>query len=202
MSDSLPPAIRASDGDRDATVVHLREAMIEGRLTLDDFSVRTDTALRAQTRDELAVVLADLPPQPQLAAPQAQHTRALGWSPWVVGIMASAKRSGRWRVGHEIHAVAVMGECRVDLRDALIDGDVITVTAVAIMGNVDIIVPEGIEVDMQGIAIMGSKELRMKNVPPLAGAPRVIVTGIAIMGEVKARNQPTMLEAAWNRLTK
>src|ERR1700682_4773997 len=55
---ALPPAIRASDAERDATVVRLREAMAEGRLTLDDFSQRTDTALTALTRDQLAAGVA------------------------------------------------------------------------------------------------------------------------------------------------
>lgn len=192
--DALPPAIRASDAERDATVVRLRDAMAEGRLTLDDFSGRTDAALSALTRDQLAEVVADLPAHPGYAD-------AAFPTPWVVGILGSAKRSGRWRVGHELHALSIMGDCKIDLREAVIDAPVITIEALAIMGTVEVIVPEGVAVDLEGIAIMGSKSLRMSAAPLLLGAPLVRVTGLALMGEIKVRNQPSLSERIWKRLS-
>src|SRR5438270_1066563 len=198
VSEALPPAIRASDAERDATVIRLREAMAEGRLTLDDFSQRTDAALTALTRDQLAEVVADLPAQHvtgYVAAPAGPAT------PWVVGILGSTKRSGRWRVGHELHAVSVMGECKIDLREGIIDAPLIVVDALAIFGTVEVIVPEGVHVDLQGLAIMGSKTLRMSDTPILDGAPTVRLIGLALMGEIKVRNQPTLFEKAWKRLS-
>jgi hypothetical protein len=191
--DALPPAIRASDAERDATVIRLREAMTEGRLTLDDFSQRTDTALRAQTRDQLAEVVADLPARPGYAIAALP-------APWAVSVMGSANRSGRWRVGHELHAVAIMGECKLDLREAVIDAQVITIDALAIMGTVEVIVPEGVEVALEGVAIMGSKVLRMSDAPIGLGAPLVRVTGLCLMGEIKVRNKPSLTEMVWKRL--
>jgi hypothetical protein len=192
--DSLTPAIRASDAERDATVVRLREAMAEGRMTLDDFSQRTDTALSALTRDQLAAVVADLPANPG-------YTSVDFPTPWVIGVMGSAKRSGRWRVGHELHAVSVMGECKIDLRGAVIDAPVITIDALAIMGTVEVIVPEGVEVSLEGVAIMASKELQMSDAPVGLGAPLVRVTGLALMGEIKVRNKPSLSERIWQRLS-
>jgi hypothetical protein len=194
VSDALPPAIRASDAERDATVVRLREAMAEGRLTLDDFSQRTDTALSARTRDQLAEVVADLPAHPG-------YSVAAFPAPWVVSIMGSAKRTGRWRVGHELHAVSIMGDCKIDLREAVIDAPVINIDALAVMGTVEVIVPEGVEVDLEGTAIMGTKALRMSNAPPRLGAPLVRITGLALMGEIKVRNQPSLSERVWKRLS-
>ena len=43
------PTERVSDADRDATVNLLREHVIEGRLTLDEFSERVGVALGART---------------------------------------------------------------------------------------------------------------------------------------------------------
>jgi DUF1707 SHOCT-like domain/Cell wall-active antibiotics response LiaF, C-terminal len=199
VSDSGLPAIRASDAERDATVIRLREAMTEGRLTLDDFSQRTDTALTALTREQLAEVVADLPAHGAIG--YVAGPPAVDAAPWVVGIMGSSARTGRWRVGHELHAVSVMGECKIDLRQAVIDAPLIIVDALAIMGTVEVIVPEGVQVDLQGIAIMGSKTLRMSDAPILEGAPVVRITGLALMGEIKVRNQPTMFEKAWKKLT-
>jgi hypothetical protein len=198
MGEGLQPAIRASDAERDATIIRLRDAMAEGRLTLDDFSERTDTALTALTRDQLAAVVADLPTAPAVPAMAAQ---AAGWEPWVIGIMGSAKRTGRWRVGHQIHAVAVMGECMIDLRQGIIDASVITVDALSVMGSIEVVVPEGVEVDLGGVAIMGSKEMKMGGPPPPYGAPIVRITGLALMGSIKVRNQPTFMERAWKRLS-
>ncbi len=198
MGEGLQPVIRASDAERDATITRLRDAMAEGRLTLDDFSNRTDTALTALTRDQLAAVVADLP---NGLAPAAIAAQGAGWAPWVVGIMGSAKRTGRWRVGHEIHAVALMGDCKIDLRQAIIDASVITVDALAVMGSVEVIIPEGVEVDLGGVAIMGSKEMKMGGPEPSYGAPIVRITGLALMGAIKVRNQPSFRERAWKRLS-
>jgi hypothetical protein len=167
--------------------------MTEGRLTLDDFSQRTDTALTALTRDQLAEVVADLPAHDG-------YTPAVIAPPWVVGIMGSAHRRGRWRVGHELHAVSIMGECKIDLREAVIDSPLIAIDALAIMGTVEVIVPEGVEVDLEGVAIMGSRELRMSDAPTGQGAPRVRVTGLAVMGSIKVRNKASLTERIWKRL--
>ena len=52
---------RVADADRDRTVTLLREHVVEGRLTLDEFSERMGAALEARTRGELDAVMADLP---------------------------------------------------------------------------------------------------------------------------------------------
>ena len=198
VSEALPPAIRASDAERDATVIRLREAMAEGRLTLDDFSKRTDSALTALTRDQLAEVVADLPAH---QATGYAASPAVVATPWVVGVLGSSLRNGRWRVGHELHAVSVIGECKIDLRQAVIDAPLIVVRALAIMGTVEVIVPEGVQVELQGIAIMGAKTMRMNDTQVLEGAPVVRITGLAVLGEIKVRNQPTLFEKAWKRLS-
>ena len=66
--------------------------------------------------------------------------------------------------------------------------------AVAIMGGIDIIVPEGIEVDLEGISIMGGKDCRLAPVPLIAGAPRIKVTAFPIMGGVNVRSKKSEAE--------
>ena len=72
-------AERVADADRDRTVTQLRENVVEGRLTLDEFSERVGSALQARTRGDLVAVMADLPearptaerlPEPGTAAPR------------------------------------------------------------------------------------------------------------------------------------
>ena len=55
-----------------------------------------------------------------------------------------------------------MGGCVLDLRAAQFSTPVTTITVVAIMGGVEVIVPPGIRVEMHGQALMGgwSKHVR------------------------------------------
>jgi hypothetical protein len=58
---SPQPPVRASDGDRERALGELRERAAEGRLSMDTFVGRVDMALRAQSRNELDELVADLP---------------------------------------------------------------------------------------------------------------------------------------------
>jgi hypothetical protein len=53
--------LRASDTDRDRTIAELREHAVAGRLTLEEFSERTERAIVARTLQDLAALAADLP---------------------------------------------------------------------------------------------------------------------------------------------
>jgi hypothetical protein len=67
-SDSLPPAFRASDEDRDDVIRLLRDGSVAGRISNETFLRRVDRALRARGVDELAELLSDLPPAPDQGA--------------------------------------------------------------------------------------------------------------------------------------
>jgi hypothetical protein len=60
---TLDPSMRASDDDREGVAGRLRDAHAEGRLTMEEFEERLDTAYAAKTLGELAVVTRDLPEQ-------------------------------------------------------------------------------------------------------------------------------------------
>lgn len=55
-------ARRVSDHDRQAVLRRLQRAVGEGRLTIDEFTERTDATVQARTRGELDDITADLPP--------------------------------------------------------------------------------------------------------------------------------------------
>jgi hypothetical protein len=70
--------MRASDHRRELTVAALRERALDGCLTLDTFSYRVEAAYRAQTVEELAALVADLPaPGGRLRALAAALRRSL-----------------------------------------------------------------------------------------------------------------------------
>ena len=176
--------MRVSDADRDLVVELLKERTADGTLTLDEFAERVDRALSARTRGDLDEATADLAGTP--APPSARRTTTHN----VVAVMAGAGRKGRWRCGSRVVAVAVMGGCQIDFRGAEIDADEVHVVAVAFWGGIDIIVPEGIEVGLDGVPVMGGKSAQVKNVPRLPGSPRILVHAYPIMGGVTVRSRP------------
>jgi class 3 adenylate cyclase len=183
---------RVADADRDRAVTQLREHVVEGRLTLDEFSERVGRALQARTRGDLDAVMVDLPqgrpadqrlPEP-VAAPAKKKRR------WHVAVMSGHSTKGRWRISGKTNAVAVMGGCDMDLRRAEIEGPEVEITAVAFWGGIDIIVPEGFDVELQGFSFMGGRELRLRDVPIVPGSPRIVVRGFAVMGGIDVKSRP------------
>lgn len=189
-----PGSERIGDEERARVTELLRMHTAEGRLTLDEFSERVGVALAATSRADLDRIVADLPVPAWVATPQVpgseEETRRRRATRWVVAVMSGAVRKGRWRTGRAINAVAIMGGCEIDLRQAEIDGPEVVVTAVAVMGGIEIIVPEGIDVDLTGIPIMGGKHMKVADVPVLPGSPRIVVRAYPIMGGVTVRSRP------------
>ncbi len=185
-------AERVADADRDRAVTQLRESVVEGRLTLDEFSERVGSALQARTRGDLQALLADLPqarqgtehlPEPSTLAPRRKRR-------WYVAVMSGHSTKGRWRVSGKTNAVAVMGGCDMDLRQAEIEGSEVEITAVAFWGGIDITVPEGFEVELRGFSFMGGRDLSLRNVPIVPGSPRIVVNGYAVMGGIDVKSRP------------
>jgi hypothetical protein len=82
-----------------------------------------------------------------------------------------------------------MGGVRLDLRHAQFSLPEVTIQAYALMGGVEIIVPEDIEVDVAGIGFMGGFDHRASG-PGIPGAPRLKVIGFAMMGGVDVKRKP------------
>jgi Domain of unknown function (DUF1707) len=70
--------VRASDAEREATVVRLRDSAGEGRLSLEELAERVEAADGALTRADLASLVSDLPVQSTRAQPAAQGRAARG----------------------------------------------------------------------------------------------------------------------------
>jgi hypothetical protein len=181
------PALRASDADRERVTELLSEHAAAGRLTVEELGERVDTALAARTQPELDALLADLPAAGAAAPPLTQTARKP--SERTIAVMSGAEKKGRWRAEGQHTAIAVMGGIELDLRKAEIVGHELEITAFAFWGGIEIIVPEGISVDVSSVPLMGGIDAKLPDVPLLPGAPHIRIRAIAIMGgiEVKAK---------------
>lgn len=205
-------SLRASDAERNVVVERLAKATGEGRITLEEFADAAGAAYAAVTLAELdsltrsfGLVETLLPPPPgraaavDVAAPasvgaEEQPARqgsagAAVRADHVVAVMSGARRKGRWHVRRRTRAVAFWGGVNLDLRDAVIESDVVEIEAWAVMGGITVIVPEGIPVEMSGCVIMGGRSSRVADVPPLPGAPLIRVRARGMWGGVDVRSR-------------
>jgi hypothetical protein len=178
--------LRASDAERDATVEVLREAAAEGRLTFEELSDRIDAASSAVMRSDLVPLTADLPTALELRPAEPANVRTMG----------DVKRSGAWVVPAECRFRSYFGHIKLDLRQATITAQTIYIDAHTPFGNIDLLVPEGVHVEVRANPVVGKLKQQTSG-SPSPGAPRIILTGGTWFGDVKVRNQ-----RLWEKLLK
>ena len=81
-------------------------------------------------------------------------------------------------------AVAVMGGCEIDLRNAKLQSDAV-IDAVSFWGGIEIIVPRGWRIETQVTALLGGIANRTE---PVADGPLLTIRGAAIMGGIEVRH--------------
>jgi hypothetical protein len=181
---SETPALRASDADRERTVELLRDHAAEGRLTLEEFTDRMTAAYLAGTNDELEQLARDLPSAHPALVSRRRPTRFL------FSLFGSTEREGRIRVRRRVACLTGLGNIDLDLRQATLEGDVITIVALGMFGAIDVYVPEGVEVDLHGFALGGHKRTRGNDPPPHPGTPLVHVYVVSIFAGIDVWRVP------------
>jgi hypothetical protein len=177
---------RASDSEREETVVRLREAAAEGRLTVEELGTRIDAAYAATTQAELEPLTEDLP---ALASSSMAVEGGGGGTRFLLGVFGGGDRRGRWRVAERVTVVNVFGGADLDLREATLAAPEVRITVVSVFGGSDIVVPEGVHVELSSFALFGGDDLRLEGPEPPPGAPVVRVRTVSIFGgtDVKTR---------------
>lgn len=200
MTSELPD-MRASDAERERIAEILRDAMAEGRLDMAEFEQRLESAYTARTRGELTPLVRDLPvsgaPLPDVGgAAVTAWSERIGGEPTSTGGFAfwgGFSRKGRWTVGRTFTSFVMWGGGVVDLREARFAEREVTIRCVAIMGGMGVTVPPDVHVRVNGTGFMGGFDERSKDEgEPAPDAPRVTVTGFALMGGVG-------VERKWSR---
>ncbi|GIH13086.1 DUF1707 SHOCT-like domain-containing protein [Rugosimonospora africana] len=169
-----------SDVDRERAAERLQHACGDGRLTLEEFTVRVGAVWAADSSAELERATGDLAPAPVVGITEVER---------VTCVFSENKRRGRWRMPGVLRVLTVFGDCELDLREAQTDAEVVEINGRCVFGSFKVIVPEGVEVDLQGSTMFGSKALALAPVPRLPGTPVVRVKVNTYFGEIKVRSQ-------------
>jgi hypothetical protein len=187
--------LRVSDADREQVTETLREAAGQGRITLDELDTRLDATHVAKTYAELEVITRDLPVEGSarmatrgLAALPVERIGGTPTRRMSLAILSGARRRGNWVVPPVYTAVALLGGVEMDLREARFSEHDVKIRAFALLGGVDIVVPDDIDVDAAGIGIMGGFDHKEGN-SGLRSAPHLRITGFAMLGGVSVKRK-------------
>jgi len=204
MSGSAQGGGKPLNETRQVTIDALCEHFANDAMSVEEFEHRVEQAHKATTAAEVKALLRDLPggdlpavtrpaapslsptasPRPQpVGVTAAAHVKDKAY---VVACFGGASRKGRWAPARKNYTVAVMGGTELDFREAVFGPGVTEVQVFAFWGGVDIIVPPGLNVESQGIAILGGFDyLADVGVPPPdMDGPTLRITGLACMGGV------------------
>jgi hypothetical protein len=198
MTEELVPqhGVRASDAEREAAVTRLQTAMAEGRITVEEFSERAQAAYAATTVDQLGPLFADLP-----ARAAASQVEIVGSRPPASrsSVLGDVRLDGRLPLPQR--ARTGIGDIRVDLRALRTDAEVVELDLSTVIGDVDVIVAEGVDAQLDGWTVIGDRKVELAPVPRLAGTPRVVVRAHAFIGDLRLRSLgPGESASAWRAL--
>jgi hypothetical protein len=190
-----PNPILASDAERERSVAQLREAVGEGRLTLEEFTERVGLAQSARTDQDLAVLARDLPSVPESTAvgePTSETHRA---------ICSHIVRSGTWSLPPRSSWRSIFGTIDLDLRRARLGGSETALEVYNLFGTVTVIVPEGIEVVVHGGGPFASQKIDVPDVSPIHGGPRLTIETHGPGGTLHVRSRPTLRQSLKRAVT-
>ncbi|MFE5854532.1 DUF1707 domain-containing protein [Streptomyces sp. NPDC056500] len=198
------PEMRASDSERERVAERLREAVAEGRLTMEEFEERLDAAYRARTHGELEPLVSDLPSASGAVVAPVASSGALSWSERIGGTVDPSRfafalwggfgRRGAWTVPRLFTTFTLMGGGELDLREAHFEDRDVVIRCFAIMGGVSVVVPPDLNVEVNGFGFMGGFGEHGGDQAPDPSAPRVRITGFALMGGVGVERKRTKAE--------
>ena len=178
-------SMRAADTDRIQVAQLLTDAAASGTLQLSEYEDRLTRAYAAQTYEELDRLSADLP-----GAVTRGRSGPCRPAPSTVllAILSGFERRGRWNVPRRLTTFALWGGGVVDLRYADFTSHDVDIHSYSIMGGQTILVPPEVNVDLRGVAVMGSFDHHVSG-EGSPGAPCVRVRGLSLWGKVAVKRK-------------
>ena len=187
MDEVSLPAEPLTPEQRERVEAELCEHFAAGHLELDELERRLADADRASSAIELRSLVRDLQPLTASYSAPAAEPASHGWA---LALMGGSSRKGKWLPPRRLNAVAVMGGIELDFRDAALSPGVTQVTAVSIMGGIDIIVPPGLPVSVRGLGIMGAvDQVEHHTGERNPDMPQIVITALACMGAVEVKTR-------------
>ncbi|GAU70567.1 hypothetical protein SSP35_20_00630 [Streptomyces sp. NBRC 110611] len=174
---------RAGHADREAVAEQLRVAAGEGRIDLAELEERIDRAYAAKTFGELDVLVADLlQERPSGSRPGTDA------EPLVLKTsLSNIKQNGRWTVPRRITAECKMLSIVIDFTEATCVHRDVTVEARCGTGSIQLIVPQGWAVRVDGASTNTAHISNKATAPADPTSPTLTIVGHPRAGRIKIK---------------
>lgn len=183
-----------SETQREYVVQVLSAAFATDRLSMEQLDDRLSSIYRARSLPDLEVLLADPAEPTRSLADEASVTR-LAADPVIpargaaLAILGGFDRKGSWIVPRHLRVVAVMGGGQLDLREAKLGAGITEIEILTVWGGVEIFVPDGVRVEVTGMAVMGGFSVRGAQATENPHAPVLRISGLAVMAGVDIKHK-------------
>jgi len=193
-----------NQADRDRVIAALSDAFANGAIEVEELERRVAEAQHAATADQLARLwpggrpggaLARRPTEDgagALARPFAATAlvpaNAVKPTGTMISVLGNNRRAGTWTPPRQMRVTAVLGNAELDFREARMPAGPVEITVVGAFGNVDILVPPALPVEVEGLAVLGNFD-HVDRVPatPDPEAPLLRIRGVAVFGNVDVK---------------
>jgi len=171
-------------------VAVLNAALGDGRLTLEEHDERVSAALSARTLGDLVGLTTDLM-TPGGQPIQLDSGPVLNGIPMVNGLLRKESRSGRWVVPADFMVNAVGSNVTLDFREAILTDRHTVIRAHAMGGSVQLFVPDGVTVTIDGTVILGRRKgAASRRMPPALDQPLLEVRARVLLGRILVKSPP------------
>jgi hypothetical protein len=162
-------------------------ACADGSLDPSELAARSEAAQQAATLPGLSAVIADIPGPGRASVAGPRHrARRL-----IIGLLSPAGWRPFRALAGRVRAAAVFGEVMIDLRRTAVTSFVTDITAVAVAGEVRIVIPAGFRVDAGfATAVFGRTSAVIPPARPGALTPVIRLRSVAVLGNVLTSQVP------------
>jgi Domain of unknown function (DUF1707) len=181
----VDPERLVSDGEREQAVAWLQHDLLAGRLTLEEFSQRIEEAYASRVQGDLERVRAGLPPGGERSAVRSRR-RATRLTLVIFGRVV---RRGRLKLRRWTFAGGAFCDIDLDIRQAEICGRRTAVNVLVGFGNVDVYVPENVNVTVTGLALGGHRREWGDDIER-SPSPEIAVRAVSLFGTVDVWRVP------------
>lgn len=167
---------------RDRVLELLRAGLSQGHSDIAEYETAIDAALHAESETELADLVRKYAPPVEITPPERRYAEPFKME--TLGMFSDIRMHGRWQVARDLTVKTGPSRMVLDFVDAEFDDWEIKLTAQAGFGDITLIVPRGMTVQL--IDVVGP--VTNKLAEPTPGYPVILLTAKIGFGRLRLKH--------------
>lgn len=179
---------------REQVIEQLKANYAQNNIMMEEFERRLEVATATEDRFELMKVVHDLPVLPVDSSDRNPYENGSGTNADInlgavkneetmVSIFSGVTRKGSWRPARYSKMLAFFGGADLDYSRAHLPPGEFFLEIMCVFGGVDIVVPDGVNVEVSGIPIFGGLDNKTSG-EVIPGAPTLKIRAMVFFGGV------------------